>query len=169
MKRLDLHWLAGYLEGEGYFGFMCTSKTNKASGTPRIEVTTTDYDIAKKCNNLLNGGKITTRVATERRKKCYSCRIAGDKAIVLMDKLAPLMGKRRQEAIIYVLEKAKNRPKRAIGSKCYNAILKESDIPVIRALKAIGASVKDIAYQIGAPTTTINHVISGDSWRHINI
>jgi uncharacterized membrane protein len=158
MRKVDLHWLAGYLEGEGCFGFR---------GSPRIQVLATDKDTIERAAWLMKAKSVGVREPVGCRKQCYRCQVAGDRAIALMEKLLPLMHSRRRARIKEVLRLAAARPGHSRGSRHYNAKLTEADIPVIRRLQKGGTSVADIAAQIGAPRSTIYHVVKRESWAHV--
>lgn len=96
MKRDELIWLAGLLEGEGCF---------RCAQTPVIKLSMTDKEIVTKVAKLIKVKKV--RKYSHRNPNWndyYEASIYGKDAIVLMEKLFPLMGKRRQKAIQNVLD-----------------------------------------------------------------
>lgn len=61
----------------------------------------------------------------------------------------------------------KNRQRGASGEKHHRAILKATDIPVIRLRQKIGETAGKIARDYGVARVTIQHIIDGRTWRHI--
>ncbi len=90
MKMADVYWLAGLLEGEGYFGFK--------SGTCKIVVEMSDEDIILRASDLLQCVS-KPRPAKENRKPCWRAEISGYKAAQWMMTLYCLLGLRRKEKI----------------------------------------------------------------------
>ena len=158
MKKTDLYWLAGYLEGEGCFGF---------EGSPRIQVLATDKDTIYRAADLMGAKSVGTRPPTGIRRQCYRCQVSGDPAIALMQDLLPLMYSRRRARIKEVLRLATARPGHPKGSCHYNAKLTEADIPIIRKLRKSGMAVARIGAKVGVPASTIYHVLKGETWCHV--
>lgn len=97
----DLYWLAGLLEGEGYFGMIPNNVGGKTYRYPRIGVTMTDEDVVSRVAELW---QIRLQVIDPRkdgRSKLlqYRAHISGSRAVLWMEKLKPLMGNRRQRQI----------------------------------------------------------------------
>jgi len=63
----------------------------------------------------------------------------------------------------------KGRDYHPAGSKHPNAKLTEEIVVTIRSLVADGIPRKDVAKQFGFSKATIQHVVSGRSWRHVPI
>ena len=103
-------FIAGLLEGEGSF-----SLANKI--TPRIRMTMTDLDVMIRAATCL-GAPSVLKVSrlTKNWKQPYYLTLHGEQAIHWMDKLFPVMGKRRQEQIDVCL-KAWNERKSWTGRK----------------------------------------------------
>jgi hypothetical protein len=53
------------------------------------------------------------------------------------------------------------------GSENGTAILKEEDIPIIRARRAAGETYISIAGDFGVDFTNIYHIIKGNTWKHV--
>lgn len=103
MNEPDRHWIAGYLEGEAYFGFC------------NIDVSTSDTDPLMKLQKLL-GGKVTTRKIHPSRfgtKQMYRW-VLGRRlgSLSVMQEILPLMSQRRKNQIKKVIQYAKTRPER---------------------------------------------------------
>lgn len=96
MDDIDLHWLAGYLEGEGSFLASPPSSPNAIL----ISVQTTDYDIAQKVARIWGGRPIWTGRTQKAHHKCpYIVSLRGRDAAELMRRLHCLMGERRKQQI----------------------------------------------------------------------
>lgn len=97
IKTGEIYWLAGLLEGEGYF---CISiKANKCPQYT-LGVSMTDSDIVSKASLILLGKRrITSFANSVGCKEVYEARVHGDLAIQWMMTLYSLFGKRRQKKI----------------------------------------------------------------------
>jgi hypothetical protein len=99
-------WLAGLLEGEGYF-----------SGKPRlvVELEMTDKDVVERAAQLVPGGK--TKVSARTRmgrngnphKPSYRYRWCGPRALEVMCGVRKHMGDRRRDKIDAVLATCKRK------------------------------------------------------------
>ena len=98
MTDSELHWLAGWLEGEGSFMKPSPSKPNQ----PSISAVCTDRDVIERVGRLL-GSKVhevnKTKCKVKGWKQQYQTRVRGIKARTFMMLLTPLMGERRQMQI----------------------------------------------------------------------
>lgn len=88
-----IHWVAGFLEGEGSFG-----QTRRGTcRQPSIQANTTDLDIAIKLSILLQAKVKPPRLTSQISKlPSYEVRVTGAKAVGWMMTLYPLLGERRQ-------------------------------------------------------------------------
>jgi len=125
MKKSDLYWLAGLLEGEGSF-----TKGNPSSpNQPRISLQMTDEDIVARAAELL-GRKPYSH--TDRRQKMmgwkqtYQVSLRGTKALEIMRTIRPLMGIRRRAQIDSAI---------ASYSPDYGLIITQKQVRDIRRLK----------------------------------
>jgi len=105
VEELELHWLAGLLEGEGYFAKPAPSRPNQ----PRIIIEMVDEDVIAKVSSLLER-KYWSRSGRSGNQATYLTQISGRPAVRLMTELFPLMGQRRQKRIAEIIElhQAKN-------------------------------------------------------------
>ena len=94
MNSSDLHWLAGWMEGEGSFTVKKTNKSIRLCGV------STDRDSIARVSGVL-GTKLygPYNKAVPGRKRYWSVAVHGGKAAAWMMTLYSLMGKRRQQAI----------------------------------------------------------------------
>ena len=105
MDRDALMWLAGLLEGEGWFGL----KLVGGRRYPQIILEMTDEDVVLRAATLMEG-KMKRRSPRENGwSDLFQIRVNGPKARSIMRQLEPFMGKRRGEKINTVLEKWENR------------------------------------------------------------
>ncbi len=91
----DIIWLAGLLEGEGYFGL-------SEGKYPKIALGMTDEDIIVRASALINA-----RVC--RQKNMWITQVNGAYAIQWMMTLYTLLGKRRRECIREIIKVWKER------------------------------------------------------------
>ena len=99
IKRDDIIWLAGLLEGEAWFGL----NIRKRGKYPVIALSMTDEDVVVRVSNMWD-----TRVY--RSRNCYVTRITGVRAIQWMMTLCTLLGKRRREKVISVIKVWRDHP-----------------------------------------------------------
>lgn len=116
----DLHWLAGLLEGEAWFGVAKTRARNKVYLHPRIDLATTDEDIVRRAAKIL-GTHCRSRARKGNYKQVYQTIVYSTRALTWMKRLFPLLGKRRRAQIAAVIkqrEAIRNKPwgKRHVGS-----------------------------------------------------
>ncbi|KKL80884.1 hypothetical protein LCGC14_2000310 [marine sediment metagenome] len=90
IKVKEVAWLAGLLEGEGYFGL-------NNGKYPVIKLGMTDGDIVAKVSTLMN-----SRV--RRRKNMYITQVNGVHAVEWMMTLYVFFGKRRREVVASVIK-----------------------------------------------------------------
>lgn len=97
LTETEIAWLAGLLEGEGYFAFR-TNRKNKR--TPAIVLKMTDLDIVQRAQKLMDAKSIyVDNAQREGRKVSYTTAVIGYKAIDIMKAILPYMGERRGERI----------------------------------------------------------------------
>ena len=87
-------WVAGFLEGEGWFG--------KVGTQLRIDVKSTDRDVLVKLKEILNGVGSNVRQNSEAQGNCkavYAYSLTGIRARVVMVAILPHMGERRGDKI----------------------------------------------------------------------
>jgi hypothetical protein len=106
----DIYWLAGLLEGEGYFGLHHSFTDGYKYKKVRIAIKMNDKDIITKVHKILN----CSCQITEQRDKYgfsrnmqYVTYVNGKKAIGWMLTLYPLMGHRRKAKIIEIINEWK--------------------------------------------------------------
>jgi hypothetical protein len=103
MKDIELGWLAGLLEGEGYFAFTTQRRLI-------ITMDSTDMDVAARVAQLFN---VTIQgpysYSQEKNKPVYRAQCSGDKAAKVMRSVLPYMCERRTARIIDALDKWEKR------------------------------------------------------------
>lgn len=100
----QLTWLAGLLEGEGYFG---ETSTPGRKGSPRITVVSTDEDVIDSAAELFNRTKTLAKrnpASPVHWKPLYRVEIAGKQALEMMRILYPYMHSRRKARIDEVIQ-----------------------------------------------------------------
>lgn len=99
-KLIEIYWLAGLLDGEGWFGFQAT---------PHINISQTDLDIVEKAKSIFGNCPPIKTYHSERanRKTKYVLTVNGNLAISWMMTIYPIMSIRRKSQIRNVIEKWK--------------------------------------------------------------
>ncbi len=94
---LAVAWLAGLLEGEGTFGLNRSSPDN---AYPVISLQMCDETVVSRAAGLLSAPSVQKREPTrDHWNPTYAAAIVGHDAAIWMERLRPLMGRRRTEAI----------------------------------------------------------------------
>lgn len=101
MKKHELYWLAGILEGEGCFGLYAIGRSGHKY--PRIQLTMCDEDIVTRAIMFM-GGKVHGPYKKKNRKPRWVGYVPSGKAIAMMRQLFPLMGKRRRKKILEIIK-----------------------------------------------------------------
>lgn len=89
----DIGWLAGILEGEGWFGYY---------NTARVAINMTDPDVIQRVKTLF-GGSVYLPKPRENRKQLYCWAASGGRAAGIMMTVYPMLGARRQARVREVL------------------------------------------------------------------
>jgi hypothetical protein len=151
MTDTELHWLAGLLEGEGSF----SPGPPSAKNSVRIMLTMTDEDVVARVAQLWG-----VAYHEVRRDRCeahgwkpnFYVHLRGRPAVDLMQRMAPLMGLRRQQQI-----------ERALSSYDPNLRRKLSpeQLTEIRAKVAEGRTHTQLAEEYEVDRSTISHIKAG--------
>lgn len=106
LQTTDIHWLAGLLEGEGYFGFHGDPKRGGKAGSLRILLGMSDLDVIERARDLMGFKPLLFRRKPNRlaTKPCWQFSLCGRRAAGWMMILYPLMGERRRARIRGALE-----------------------------------------------------------------
>lgn len=102
MSPAELHWLAGWLEGEG--SFLAPPPSDR--GRPRISGITRDRDVGGEAGRLLRVKPCyenSERIRTHGWSPTWRILTRGKPAASMMHTLAPLMGNRRRKQIAAAL------------------------------------------------------------------
>lgn len=108
MTNLEAAWLAGLLEGEGYF--QITKPRHHHPTQVVIRLSMTDGDVIEKASKLLNNVPINQKAKTTGRKTIYSISLSKkDEVEKILFQILPFMGERRSQKINECLEVIKER------------------------------------------------------------
>lgn len=157
MHHIDLCWLAGFLEGEGSFLKGTPSQPNM----PAIAVVSTDLDVITRAATLLNNSsvfKASSNKAKAHWKQAYRVQLRGRNAVLLMQKLYPLMGFRRKQQIIDAIATYK-----VVRKKCGHNF----DDAAIRAIRDAKGSNRDIAAIFGIDHSTVSRIKRRISYKDV--
>ena len=111
MRDIEAAWLAGLLEGEGYFAWVARKET--WHGSPRVIIAMNDYDVLRRAALLMKPASILK----SKKDNTWRIELSHHKAIEVMKVVLPYMGQRRTERITLILEKWENRPTRSSASR----------------------------------------------------
>lgn len=92
----DIYWVAGLLEGEGYFG--------RNGSTIIVRCAMTDLDTIERLAAIIGVGQVFEHGATKGHKPIWDWGIYSKNAAQWMMTLWPLMGTRRRQRISELLE-----------------------------------------------------------------
>lgn len=121
MDLKDIYWVAGLLEGEGYFAASNAPYTrvngervSRKTACPVITLTMSDKDVIEKFGYLVkksvNGPYQPKKPDGTNGKQVWTVSLRGKKALEWMQTIYVLMGKRRQEKIESVIKEVCHRP-----------------------------------------------------------
>lgn len=147
IKRQDLIWLAGLLEGEGYFG------TSGKSGCPQVTLSMTDEDVVAYVTELLGTNYGRYKQQNSAHSDYYTTSVCGFRAVELMQIIKPFMFKRRQARIEEVLR----------GWNPSHRKLMMDEIISIFARHIAGFTNVEIAEQMDVTPSTISFTLSKKS------
>jgi hypothetical protein len=104
LTETDVAWIAGLLEGEGYFGIDNRSKDryeiSKTPPSPFIKVSMVDEDIIQRLSRLLDKPYFSPSRKTVTGKQVYTLHIGEkEKVLSILQQILPYMGVRRGERI----------------------------------------------------------------------
>lgn len=150
--RVGLHWTAGLLEGEGYFGFY--------SGSPVVSLSMKDRDVVEKASKVMRAPSVRMAPGHVNSDPLYVTRACGVNALRLMEGVLPLMGKRRKKKILRAMALSARRPGWTTGRR----VLTQSDANEIRRRYALSAN-KDLAREFGVSPATITRAALGVSFK----
>lgn len=103
MTDIEASWLAGLLEGEGYF--QITKPRHHHPTQVVIRLSMTDKDVVEKAAKLLNNVPINQKARTTERKTIYAISLSKrDEVEKILLQILPHMGSRRSQRINECLE-----------------------------------------------------------------
>jgi hypothetical protein len=156
VDALDLHWLAGLLEGEGSFFPGPPSSPH----LPVAQISMADQDVMARVGRLFGRQIVTVVPRQQHWQTIYFVRVTGSKAVAWMKALRPLLGKRRREQV-----------DRALASYAPRSRQLLDDIRAREALKllATGTSVKEVAASFGVTIWCIYDLRLGRTHKHLRL
>lgn len=100
LSEPQIAWIAGLLEGEGYFGIDKRSanryKNSKTPASPFIKIAMTDEDVIAKLSSYLGKAYYQPKRLTTTSKQVYQLHLGEkQKLLWLLQKIRPYMGSRR--------------------------------------------------------------------------
>ena len=129
-----LAWLAGLLEGEGFFGIIKSHNNGRIYRYPQIVIQMTDEDVVQRVADVF-GTKLYRNkkvYGTGSKLLCFKAVCSGQRAATWMAKLRPMMGVRRKLKIDACLTEWSSRPSantmRSLTLKATIARQKQEDL-----------------------------------------
>lgn len=112
LDPIDLAWLSGLLEGEGYFGLVYRTVKGHRYRYARVGVAMTDRDVVERAAHYFNRKMLSVKPSKPGGRPQFRAVILGTQAVALMKVLHPHMGERRRTQIEEVLhfEAARKNP-----------------------------------------------------------
>jgi hypothetical protein len=108
MTDIEAAWLAGLLEGEGYFQITKPRPHHPTQVVIRLAMT--DKDVVEKAARLLNNIPVNEKAKTTERKTIYAISLSKrDEVEKILLQILPFMGSRRSKKINECLEVIKER------------------------------------------------------------
>ena len=154
ITELDLHWLAGLLEGEGTF----LAGPPSAPRSPAIQFWMTDRDVVERAAAMLDSAVMVVAPRRAHWKTTYAVRLRGPRAVVWMRRLRSLMGTRRREQIDRAIASYAPDPRRVLDDTRAGEALRRL---------AAGESVKEVAERFGTSIWSIYDLRSGRTYAHL--
>lgn len=104
LNDTEIAWIAGLLEGEGYFGIdnRSINRYKKSNAPPScyIRISMTDQDVIVKLANMLGKKNFQSGVPTKGGKTEYILQIADKKTLMyLLPRIQVHLGQRRKERV----------------------------------------------------------------------
>jgi hypothetical protein len=104
LTDLEIAWIAGLLEGEGSFGIARRVVKNKVlpdrlSLQPVARIGMTDRDVIERFARLVGVAFNQQHTRRGARKPLYQAAVSNRRALLLMERIRPMMGERRQRQI----------------------------------------------------------------------
>jgi hypothetical protein len=152
---VELHWLAGLLEGEG--SFMAGPPSNPRS--PVISLNMTDEDIVSRVGDLFGRTPFVIQPRRENWSTSYQVRLTGRNAVAWMRALQPLLGQRRRAQIDRAVACYDPRPNQVLDDAAARSAL--------QALAA-GDAVKTVASRHGVSIWCIYDLRLGRTFKHLS-
>jgi hypothetical protein len=154
ISDLDLHWLAGLLEGEGTF----LAGPPSAPRSPVIQFWMTDRDVIERAAVMLDSPVFLVKPRRAHWKIAYGVRVSGSRAVVWMRRLRKLMGTRRREQIDRALASYAPDPRRVLDDTRAGEALRRL---------AAGETVKQVAERFGTSIWCIYDLRLGRTYQHL--
>jgi hypothetical protein len=159
MKKTDLYWLAGLLEGEGSFQSPPPSDPN----SPRVCLHMTDKDVVEKAQNLINAGHIYFEEARQENwPDSWKLTVKGKPAVKLMMKVKPLMGERRTKQIENAVEEYDEH----LDAKSKSPYSSDEVITAIKRIEE-GEALTDISEDLEMKYQFVKDLSAGRTWQHL--
>lgn len=99
LSEADVAWLAGLLEGEGYFGTINSRVAGRVYRYPRVGVTMSDQDVVQRVADLFGTRVTKVKPGPQSNLPTYRFTLVGSRAAEVMGRLRSWLGQRRRRQI----------------------------------------------------------------------
>lgn len=91
-----MSWLAGLLEGEGSFMvYWAKARDGSRRPYPRVQMVMNDRDVVERAATLMGGNKVHRHPRKDGYDDGWIIKVTGAKALEVMGRVRPYMGRRR--------------------------------------------------------------------------
>lgn len=148
MSKHDISWVAGILEGEGYF----LARPDQSDTTIGLQMT--DLDVVQKVQEIVGMGTISTK-EREGKKTIYDWRIYSKEEVMRFGRyIYPYLFERRQQQLAEVLRLAQE--------KIENVKISEEDVlDIYKRAHLRGETQKSIAEDYGITAEYVSQIKLG--------
>ena len=160
LRTVDVHWAAGFLEGEGSFTVCGTS--------PRVQATQVELQPLKKLVALFGGYVIPKKLGGLGKKPIHSWSLTSIKSISVMMMLYDLMSPSRQRQIEKAVTLWKARGAR-VGDRHYNSVM--NDTEALAAMQRVhnGEGIVAVARSVGIHHTVLGMWMRGEKKPYLRL
>jgi len=123
MKRTDLAYIAGIVDGEGYIGITADGKRRRAKHGKdnlrlRVTVTNTNEWLCQYLKFSFGGGKVLLRTQSPNHRPCWQWQVDYGKAADFLKLILPYLHLKKPQAELAIkFQEAKGRSTRVLDEK----------------------------------------------------
>lgn len=152
IRSMDVHWAAGFLEGEGSF--------STCGAAPRVQATQVELEPLHKLVRLFGGQISPKKPAGFGKKPCHSWALTNVNAAGVMFMIFDLMSPRRKQQIERAIGLWIARGAR-VGERHYGSVMNDTD--ALAAMQRVhnGEGIVKVARDVGISHVVLMHWMRG--------